>query len=188
MITIIDYKTGNTRSIRNALAYLGYQSKISDQKEDIQNASILFLPGVGSFDSGMSNLKSLGLTTPITEHALIKKKPIIGICLGMQLLTSSSEEGTLDGLKIIDAHVKKFRPKSHTAKVPHMGWNKIQKRKSSSVIEKLPPHSKFYFVHSYYVVCNTPTVELTSTTYDIPFTSSFQKENIWGFQIGRAHV
>ena len=185
-IVVIDYGMGNIGSISNMLKYLGTSAIISSDKSVIEKADKLILPGVGHFDRAMLNINSLGIFDIIRYKALEEKKPILGICLGMQIMCNSSEEGGESGLSIIDATVDKFNfLKEQNLKVPHMGWNTVEIIKPSSyILEGLGDDSRFYFVHSYFVSCKNQSDVLTKTNYGIPFVSSFEKDN----KIGRAHV
>jgi glutamine amidotransferase len=182
-VVIIDYGMGNIGSIDNMLKYLGVKAVISSDVDVISSADKIILPGVGHFDRAMTNINNLGLMNVLKEMALVKKKPFLGICLGMQIMCESSEEGVLPGLSFIQAEVKKFDfgPDSKL-KVPHMGWNKIHIDKSSVVLDGLDDDSRFYFVHSYFVKCKNKIDVLTKTTYGFDFVSSFQVDNLIGAQ------
>ena len=180
MITIIDYGMGNLGSIANMIKKVGHKSIITSDIEEIKKASKLVLPGVGSFDNGMNNLKDSGLIEVLNNKVLVENTPIIGICLGMQLMTNCSEEGGLDGLGWIDAKVEKFV--SEELKVPHMGWNIVEHKKTSKLFDELESEKRFYFVHSYFVTCNNEEDVLTTTPYGHDFASSYEKNNIIGVQ------
>lgn len=183
-IVIIDYGMGNLGSVRNMIRYLGYEPLVSSAKKDIEIADKLILPGVGHFAKAMQNLRNNNLIDTIRHQVIENKIPILGICLGMQLLCNYSEEGNVEGIGLIDAEVKKFNFLSSTnLKIPHMGWNKILKRSTNSVLfENIKTPSRFYFVHSYYVDCKEQTVISAETEYGILFTSAFTKKNIHGVQ------
>ena len=183
-IVVIDYGMGNLGSIANMLKYLGANAVISADKSLIEKADKLILPGVGHFDRAMQNINQLDLFNLIQYKALDQQTPIMGICLGMQLLCNSSEEGVDQGLAFVDAEVVKFNfEKSQNLKVPHMGWNKVDIAKSNSLITKgLTEDARFYFVHSYYVKCNNESDILTRSLYGHSFISSFEKNNIVGVQ------
>jgi imidazole glycerol-phosphate synthase subunit HisH len=181
MVTIIDYGMGNLGSISNMIKKIGYQSELASEIKTIERAKKIILPGIGSFDEGMNNLKDLGLIDVLNKKILIDKTPVLGICLGMQLMTSGSEEGGGQaGFGWIDAEVKKI--KSNNLKVPHMGWNIVKHRKSSKLFSELTTEKRFYFVHNYYVNCNNSGDVLTTTPYGHDFTSSFERDNIVGVQ------
>ena len=180
MIVIVDYGMGNLGSIANMIKKVGYKSIITSDLKELKKATKLILPGVGSFDNGMRNLKELGMIEVLNQKVLIEKTPVLGICLGMQLMTKSSEEGKLSGLGWIDAETKKFV--SDTLKIPHMGWNIIKHQKNSQLFDEIEREKRFYFVHSYCVSCNQEADILTNTNYIQDFVSSFEKENIVGVQ------
>ena len=141
------------------------------------------LPGVGAFDSAVKNLKKLHLWDLIKEKVLVEKVPIMGICLGMQLLTKGSEEGELDGFGFIDAYAKRFEFEKEDLKIPHMGWNVVNLQKKSKLFEGMEhQENRFYFVHSFAVECKENKDILTTTHYGYDFVSSFEKENIIGCQ------
>lgn len=183
MITIIDYKTGNLGSIQNMLKKIRVESVITSNPEEIGSASKIILPGVGSFDQGMENLLNLNIKDILDKKVLVDKIPVLGICLGMQLMTLKSGEGILQGLGWIDAVTVKFRfdDPSHF-KSPHMGWNFIRQHKESRLLSDMVPESRFYFVHSFFVRSNNLSDILTTTEYENEFTSSFEKGNIIGVQ------
>ena len=181
MIYIVDYNMGNPLSIKNMLSYLEIESIVTSDTNQIKLADRLILPGVGSFDTAMKNLKELGLIDTLNELVLEKKIPILGICLGMQLLTNFSEEGGVPGLKWIDAETKKFNiPQEY--KVPHMGWNTIVKNHESRIAEELEKDSRFYFVHSFYVQVKNQKNSSMKTTHYHEFDSAIEKDNIFGVQ------
>jgi len=182
MTTIINYNLGNPKSIKNMLAYLGIESRISANHEDIASADRLILPGVGHFQHGMEQLEQLGLIDVLKQEVLENKKPILGICLGMQLLTKHSEEGNLAGLGFIDAQTKKFELKDATLKVPHMGWNTVEFKKQSKINSGVSINPRYYFVHSYFVDCANLDDVLCATQYGQEFVSGFQHQNIFGLQ------
>lgn len=182
-IVVIDYGMGNIGSICNMFKHLGVSVQVSSDVAVIKHADKLILPGVGHFDKAMQNINTLGLSDVIRELALIKKKPILGICLGMQLMCKSSEEGILPGLSLLNAQVIKFKFDGNlNLKIPHMGWDTIEISKDSEIVEGLNNDSRFYFVHSFYVDCDNNDDVLTFTDYGHKFVSSFQVENIVGVQ------
>ncbi len=182
MIVVIDYKMGNIGSILNMLKKIGAEAIISSDPEEIKKADKLILPGVGSFDAGMENLKNSGLIPAIEEKVINKKTLILGICLGMQLFAKNSEEGISRGLGWIDAEVKKFKFSENSLKIPHMGWNSINIKKQGKLFENMPLDSRFYFVHSYYFVCQDKDNILATTNYGFDFPSIIRKGNIIGVQ------
>jgi glutamine amidotransferase len=184
MITIVNYGVGNLGSIDNMLNHLGIHHIITSEIDDIAKAERLLLPGVGSFDFGINKLNESGLTAVLHRKVLVDKVPILGICLGMQIMCRSSEEGKLPGLAWFDADVRRFaldrmvKPE----KVPHMGWNQVNVVKSHPLLDNLPLPSRFYFVHSYHAVCRNAEDELLSATYGYPFTAGIADENRVAFQ------
>ncbi|MDD8017736.1 MAG: imidazole glycerol phosphate synthase subunit HisH [Bacteroidota bacterium] len=178
MIGIIDYHLNNLRSVQKAFERVGVSSFISDNPQELKSADKLVLPGVGAFGQAMENLRVLGLENVVREH-VANKKPLLGICLGMQLLFSKSYElGEHKGLDLISGEVKVFPT---TVKVPHMGWNQINRVKESSLLQGVVENSFVYFVHSYYVEPKED-VTLTQTEYGFQFSSIVQKENLFGIQ------
>jgi len=183
MITIIDYKTGNLGSIQNMLKKLRFDSIITSDINLIEKAEKIILPGVGSFDHGMKMLSELGLLEVLNFKVLEQKIPALGICLGMQLMTNNSEEGTLKGLGWIDARTVRFQTADRPEiKIPHMGWNFISQVRECVLYKNMYENARFYFVHSYYVRNNCNDDVVTTTTYGEEFTSSFAKGNIFGAQ------
>ncbi len=183
MIVIIDYGLGNLGSISNMLNYLGIENVISSDTNEIMMADKLILPGVGSFDEGMKNLKERNLVVALHEAVIIRKIPVLGICLGMQLLGKSSEEGCELGLGYIDFVNRKFYfGGENELKIPHMGWTNIKSKKSSSLNDNFTSDFRFYFVHAYYAMCRDENDILFESEYGFNFTSGVQKENIYGVQ------
>lgn len=174
---------GNLGSIVNMINRIGYCSEITSDISKITSAEKIILPGVGSFDKAMQNIVNLGLLDVIKTKALENKTPILGICLGMQLMCKNSEEGKEPGLGLIDAEVKKFSfPLDKKLKIPHMGWNLVSTRKDNALFLKMYLEPRFYFVHSYHVVCNNSNDVLSTTNYGFDFHSSFANRNIFGVQ------
>jgi len=182
MITIIDYGMGNLRSVQKAFERIRIPVKISDNVTDILSADKLILPGVGHFTQGLNNLKKKGLFDTLNEVVLERKRPILGICLGMQLMTEYSEEGNSNGFGWIKSKTKKFEFKTNDLKIPHMGWNNLALKTCESIFQSITADNFFYFVHSYYITCNNETDIIAETNYGNNFVSSFQKENIYGCQ------
>ena len=183
MIVIIDYGMGNLGSIKNIVKKAGHKSIISKDSDVISNASKLILPGVGNFKEAMNNLEHLNLIEILNNKVLIEKTPILGICLGMQLMTSFSEEGNVHGLDWIKGKTTKFTFSNQPEiKIPHMGWNEIIPSKSHKINSDFEIPSRFYFVHSYFVTCEDEDDILHQTDYHGNFTSAFHKENIFGVQ------
>lgn len=182
MITIIDYGMGNLRSVQKAFERIRVTAKISSDVSEILNAEKLVLPGVGHFAQGISNLKKKGLFNTLNEAVIEKKKPILGICLGMQLMTEYSEEGNCEGFGWVNANTKRFTFKTNGLKIPHMGWNNLSIKNSDSIFRGISAENFFYFVHSYFISCKNESDILTETVYGNDFVSSFQKGNIFGCQ------
>ncbi len=183
MIVIIDYKMGNLGSISNIIKKIGHSSVISSDIDVISSASKIILPGVGSFEKAMSNLKEMNLIPVLNQKALVEKTPILGICLGMQLLTNSSEEGDVKGLGWINAKTVKFKISDFPdLKVPHMGWNDTIFSTSHRLSGGYHDDPRFYFVHSYHAVCESDENVLTTTKFGYSFASGIFKENIIGVQ------
>jgi glutamine amidotransferase len=182
-IVMLDYQMGNIFSIEKILKSLGKTPIVSNKREIILSADKIILPGVGHFSNAMNNLKKMNLIEPLNFFALEKKKPILGICLGMQLMAEKSEEGDANGLGWIDAIVKKFSINNKlNYKVPQMGWNTINIKKESLLMKNIPDNSEFYFIHSYYVDCRNEEDILNTTKYESNFVSATQKNNIFGVQ------
>jgi imidazole glycerol-phosphate synthase subunit HisH len=183
MIIIIDYGLGNVRSIYAKINQMGENVKISGDVADIENADKIILPGVGSFDSGMKKIHDLHFAEILRAKVIRDKVPILGICLGMQLLTQRSEEGYLNGLGYLPAMTKRFNFRdTEQHNVPHMGWNTISIEQQSKILEHIDNNSRFYFVHSYHVYCNDPENIIALTNYGYVFPSIVQKGNIIGVQ------
>ena len=184
MIVIIDYGMGNLGSIHNMLNRIGAPSEITSDPRKIGLADKLILPGVGAFDRAVQSLNRLDLLPVLNERVLDRKVPILGICLGMQLLSLRSEEGELPGLGWIDAETVRFAFEGENAalKIPHMGWNTIEVRRSSPILDDRHEDSRFYFVHSYHVRCADEANVLATTRYGIEFHAAVIRGNIMGTQ------
>jgi imidazole glycerol-phosphate synthase subunit HisH len=184
MITIIDFGVGNLGSILNMCKRVDHHALVTSDIGEIKKASRLILPGVGSYDNGMKKLKEYDLIPVLNELVLGKKIPLLGICLGMQLLAKRSEEGELSGLGWIDAYFKKFSFSSESShlKIPHTGWNIVESTKPNSLIPVNQNEQRFYFVHSYHAVCNHADDIMATTHHGYEFTAAFSHENIYGVQ------
>jgi glutamine amidotransferase len=183
VITIVNYGLGNLGSIFNMLKKISVESKITSDPEEIAKAQKIILPGVGHFDQAMERIGQSGLGAILDQKALIEKVPILGICLGMQLLTKSSEEGQIPGLGWVPAKTVRFRfPNESSLKIPHMGWNIVQRANTSSLTENFIPEHRFYFVHSYHVTVEEERFSILKTEHGYRFDSAIQKDNIFGVQ------
>jgi glutamine amidotransferase len=185
MITIVNYGMGNLGSIHNMFKKIGVQAVIESDPEKIRHANKILLPGVGSFDTAMSKINEEGLLEVLNEKALKEQVPILGICLGMQLLTDKSEEGVQKGLGWIPAQTLAFKKRIDPAlKAPHMGWNIVKEINHSSLTQGFEHFEevRFYFVHSYFVRVENETHSILKTTYGTEFDSAIQKDNIYGAQ------
>ena len=173
MIAIIKYNAGNIRSVQNAISRLGYKSIITDNHQEILNADKVIFPGVGEASSAMQYLKDKGLDKLIVTL----KQPLLGICLGLQLLCKDSEEGNTQCLGVFDASTKRFPPKD---KVPHMGWNNFIIRSAIDLFKNIPQNNDVYFVHGYYAEVTNDT--LATSNYILTFSSIMKRENFYAMQ------
>lgn len=179
-VSIVAYGLGNLGSVANMLKRVGTEAKLVSSPSEIDESERLLLPGVGAFDKGMGLLKESGLIDPIREFAQLGK-PLLGICLGMQLLFDGSDEGEMGGLGILHGKSRKFQANSGV-RVPHMGWNSVQLTRSDPLTDALPAESRFYFVHSYYVAPDIASEVLGYTDYGNPFASMVKSGNVMGVQ------
>lgn len=182
MVGIINYGLGNLGSIQNMLKAIGEKSIISSNPEELDKCDRYILPGVGAFDAGMKKLSESGLNVYIKEKANNEKKPILGICLGMQLLGRKSEEGTLPGLGLIPFDNIRFRLDDTDLKVPHMGWDIVEFKQDNSLLKGLEGTQRYYFVHSYHAQCDSKENVLMTCDYGYEFAASVVKDNIMGVQ------
>lgn len=183
MITIVDYGMGNLGSVQNMFKRVGVPAEITSSIEQIKKAEKLLLPGVGAFDAAMSRINEQGLREVLNQKAVVDKIPVLGICLGMQLLTDSSEEGVLPGLGWIPGKALNFKGRiDSNLKIPHMGWNVIRIVKETPLTRGFEGETRFYFVHSYFVQVNDASNQMMRTTYGIEFDSAIVRDNIWGAQ------
>lgn len=180
-IGIVDYGVGNLGSVRNMLRRVGCETALVDKPADLMACGKLILPGVGAFDRAMDRLDASGLRGPLDEMALERKVPILGICLGMQLLTRGSEEGDRPGLGYIAAEARRF-PKEGRLKVPHMGWNVVSVPNPSPLTAHFEPDTRFYFVHSYFVTADEGADSMLKCTYGVTFDAGIMHGNIYGAQ------
>ena len=180
-IVIVDYGMGNLRNVQKAFEKIGFEARLTRNKNDIGRASAIVLPGVGAFKDCMENLEKYGLVE-ILLRSIEKGKPYLGICLGLQVLFSESKEfGSHKGLDLIQGKVVRFVPDPEH-KVPHMGWNTIEKEKEGPMLQGIESGDFFYFVHSYYVIPDKTQWISSFTTYGKPFVSSIWKENLFATQ------
>ena len=180
-VTIIDYGVGNVYSVANALNFLGYKIRVSREVRDIVNGEVLILPGVGAFEEAITNLRNNNLESVLNEQVIVLKKPILGICVGMQMLANgSNENGWHTGLGWINGIVKKLElPKPFS--IPHVGWNDIVVKKHSELFSRSGDGANFYFDHSYHFECEEQYLAATCD-YGITVTAAVQNENIFGVQ------
>jgi len=184
MIMIIDYGLGNIRAFVNVFERLNVGTKVARSPEDLRGASRLILPGVGAFDFAMTRLNRSGMRDTVEKLVIADKVPVLGICVGMQMLARSSEEGSLPGLGWIDAAVKKFDAAKipFKTRLPHMGWNTISPTRENALLDGFNDTSRFYFLHSYYFVCDNEADSMATTEYGIRFTSAANRGNVYGIQ------
>ncbi|MDN5097937.1 imidazole glycerol phosphate synthase subunit HisH [Aliarcobacter butzleri] len=183
MIGIIDYGVGNIKAFANIYKNLNIPFKIVKDISEFENITKLILPGVGSFDHAMISLQNSGMKEKLDELVLEKETPVIGICVGMQMLAKSSEEGTLNGLGWIDGFVKKFdKSKIKNAPLPHMGWNNLILEKKNKIFDNLEENPRYYFLHSYYFECENKENVIATATYGEKFDCMINHKNIYGIQ------
>ena len=182
-LVIVNYGTGNLNSVKKMLDRMKVDSIISSDPKDIISCQKIILPGVGHFGKAMSKLKELDLLDTLHEAVLVKKTPVLGICLGMQLMAKKGEEGNSKGLGWIDSEVIKFNVSNKiNHKIPHIGWNQISIKKHSLLMNNVPESSEFYFLHSFYLKNNNQSDVLNETLYDFIYSSAIEKDNIFGVQ------
>jgi glutamine amidotransferase len=183
-VDIVDYGAGNIGSVINMVKKVGGTAQVVSGPEKLIQAEKLILPGVGAFDHGMRTLIEGGWIDALNDVVQNRHIPILGICLGMQLMCKASEEGELAGLGWIDADVKRFNFESHQRplKIPHMGWNVVNVTRQNDLVSDQGEQQRFYFVHSYYVKCNCTDDVFLISEYGNEFVAGFHHENIWGVQ------
>lgn len=184
MIAIIDYGLGNVIAFANVYKKLNIPVIIVKQAEDLKNTTKLILPGVGSFDKAMQKLEKSGMRQLLDEMVLHRYVPVLGVCVGMQMLAHSSEEGSLPGLGWINGEVKRFTPSSlkNPVCVPHMGWNNLRPLKTNSILQGIDLNARFYFLHSYYFQCHRNEDIIAVTDYDGEFVCAVNSRNVFGVQ------
>jgi glutamine amidotransferase len=186
MVVIVDYKLGNLGSIRNMLQRIGVASAITSNPEEIVRGERLILPGVGAYGDGVANIARLGLREVLDRRAQVDRVPVLGICLGLQLMTRGSEEAGAPGLGWLAADTVRFQfpPEAAELRIPHVGWNTVDAVRSDTLFRGLAEDedAAFYFVHSYHLVCHDEDDVLARTTYGYPFVSAVQRGNLMGTQ------
>lgn len=184
MISIIDYGAGNILSVGNMLKKVGFRDyKICVSPDDVSGISKFILPGVGHFDYGMQRLEELGWIDVLKQEVLVNKKPILGICLGLQLLTQGSEEGNRGGLGLLDADTKSFKNLSKEGlRIPNMGWMPVKVCKTEPLFKNASIDQRFYFVHSFYVECKHPDQVMVEAEYGVTYAAGVQNDHIFGVQ------
>jgi glutamine amidotransferase len=184
MIAIIDYGLGNVKALAAVYTKLNIHYKIVRQSNDLIDASKIILPGVGAFDYAMQRLEQSGLKNELAELVLKDKIPVLGICVGMQMLANTSEEGKLPGLGWIDGTVKRFKITEMKSNyyIPHMGWNDISVVRQNNLLHDLDESKRFYFLHSYYFQCNNINDKIAVTNYGLAFDCVVNHENVYGVQ------
>ena len=183
MLTVIDYGIGNIGSVVNMVKKIGADVEIATTSQQVNRASKLVLAGIGSFDANITALRASGLDEAILDVVGVGGVPLLGVCLGMQIMCNSSEEGSLSGLGLVDAHVKKFQfDEASKLKVPHMGWNSVSAAKKSCLFDETAEENRFYFCHSYFVDCADISDIALYTTFGLPFVSGFSRGNLYGVQ------
>jgi len=183
MITVIDYGAGNCGSVIRMIEKIGGRARRASSAADVDVAEKIIVPGVGAFDYGMNRLASGGLIDALNSAANVRRIPVLGICLGMQLMCKASEEGRLPGLGWIDAQVRRFAfDDAEKLPIPHMGWNTLTLIRPDALVRTMSPRARYYFVHSYKVICNDPDDVVATTNYGGEFVSLFSRQNIFGAQ------
>jgi glutamine amidotransferase len=182
-VLIVDYNLSNLGSIRRSLEECGVTPVVSDDPGKLKTASRVVLPGVGSFADGMANLRNMGWAPALREAAMEDRIPLLGICLGMQLLAEKGEEGgTVGGLKLIPGEVRRFVPEDPSTRIPHVGWNEVWSSSGNRLFEGIPDGSDFYFVHSYHFIPRCKEHILATTPYCGNFVSAIGVGNVFGVQ------
>lgn len=182
MLLIIDYGVGNLGSIFNMFKRVGATPVVSGDPEKLRAATKLVLPGVGAFDPVMEKLRASGLLEDLNKKVLEERVPVLGMCVGMQMLGHGSEEGKLPGLGWLNANCQKIRSDIPGLRIPHMGWNRVRRVKQSALTDSLPDDARFYFVHSYHMVCDDASDVLLTTEYGAQLVAAVQRDNIYGTQ------
>ena len=184
MIAIVNYGLGNIQAIANIYQRLGIPVRIASSGAELADADKLILPGVGAFDWAMTRLNESGMRKTLDDLVVAEERPVLGICVGMQMLTERSDEGVLPGLSWIDGEVKRFDEAAFSSKthLPHMGWNDVTPRRADCLFREMNSDARFYFLHSYYFVPRRAADVLAETDYNGPFVSSVRSKNVFGVQ------
>lgn len=184
MIVLIDYGVGNISAFLNIYKQLNIPARTAKTESELDGAQKIILPGVGHFDYAMQRFNDSGMRERVNKLVIQDKIPVVGICVGMQMMAGKSDEGELEGLGWIDADVVKFDDAQRSAKMPlpHMGWNDVYPTKSNPLFTGLETDARFYFLHSYYFKCHRPEDNIAEADYGIRFTCSVNKENVYGIQ------
>ena len=183
MVSVLDYGYGNVGSVIRMIKHVGGDAKCITTPDEILSAKKLVIPGVGAFDHAMDEIVNRKLQDALNTVALKTRIPVLGICLGMQLMCLMSEEGKCKGLAWIDAQVRKFvMSEKYSLRVPHMGWNTLKIVRENPLISADAKEQRFYFVHSYFVCCNDPNDPIALASYGVDFVAAFQRENLFGVQ------
>lgn len=184
MIGIIDFGLGNINSFLNIYKRLHVAAKRLRTPEDFEGVQKLILPGVGAFDHAMESFNNSGISEITHKKVLEEKMPVIGICVGMQMLANASDEGRLPGLGWVNGQIKRFDETKipFVTRLPHMGWNDVELDINSSIFQEFPSHPKFYFLHSYYFECANNEDRIAQADYGVTFTCAVSKANIYGVQ------
>lgn len=182
MITVVDYGMGNSGSVLNMIRKVGGEAIVTADADIIARARKLVLPGVGAFDAGVRALKAGSIADALHYAVATRQVPLLGICLGMQLMLESSEEGTLPGLRLVPGRVRRFKVEEQGLRVPHMGWNTVRRAKPCILLPEGEEERRYYFVHSYYVECTDASDVCGISHYGHDFVSMFERNNLMGVQ------
>jgi glutamine amidotransferase len=184
MITLVNYGLGNIQAFVNIYKRLNISTVVAERADELAKATRIILPGVGSFDWAMNRLNASGMRDCLDDLVIAKKCPVLGICVGMQMMAHRSDEGELEGLGWIDAEVKKFDESTFSQKpcLPHMGWNDVKPKRAGCLFQGMEPDPRFYFLHSYYFPARNTNISLAETDYNGPFTSAVCSGNVYAVQ------
>lgn len=183
MISIIDYGVANIGSLVNMHRKCGVPARVVSTPDDVLGSDKLILPGVGSFDNGVSNLAKRGLDEAIRAAVLERNTPVLGICLGMQILGKGSDEGRLEGLALVDAHCQRFStPEGSGLKVPRQGWSRLSLQRPGALLSETGPRTRFYFSHSYYMTCADPSDVIATAWHGVDYVAMVERGHVYGVQ------